>query len=121
MTCIDSQRMYTVEEQEARQREERRKAEYWTPQGQTGGANSMGIRPPTAIELQNMRVDRILRRLDYHPPNEFTIPKYQALRDAAKSFVTTMVRNCPESADTESAITMVEHALMMANKAIANG
>jgi hypothetical protein len=67
-----------------------------------------------------MKLRRVMNRLDYHAPNRTQIPRYQAIRDAAKAFVTVLVRNTPAfSDDAEAAIRTLEATVMMANKAIA--
>ena len=78
-------------------------------------------RPASELEMQNIRIERAVRRLDYHPPTEAQRVRYQALRDAAKAFVTVIIRNCPQYVqETNRAIDIVELALMTANKSIAN-
>jgi hypothetical protein len=77
-------------------------------------------RPATDQEVQDAILSRILKRLDYHTPTSNQIPRYQNLRDASKTFVTAIIRNCPPNSDeTMAAIRGVEASLMCANKAIA--
>jgi hypothetical protein len=97
--------------------------------GQSGGPTDpvpvnecmTGHAPMGPNEIQEMYLAEVLRRLDYHPPTTVTLPKFRAIRDAAKAFIVVLVRNCPPgSRDSEQAIAQVECAVMVANKAIAN-
>jgi hypothetical protein len=55
----------------------------------------------------------------YQPPNETTVPKYQAVNQAAKNFAEVVLQNCPPSADRSDAIRKIREARMTANAAIA--
>ena len=55
----------------------------------------------------------------YHAPNEFTIPKYAAINQAAKNFAEIVLANCPGGADRTRAIEAIRAARMLANAAIA--
>ena len=55
----------------------------------------------------------------YHPPTEFTLPKYAAINQAAKNFAEVILANCPRGADRSAAIRLVRDARMTANAAIA--
>jgi hypothetical protein len=57
----------------------------------------------------------------YHSPTPEQLPKYQAIREAAKAFATVIVDNTPSSADQTAAIRKVREATMTANAAIACG
>jgi len=55
----------------------------------------------------------------YHSPDPEDIPKYLAIREAAKSFASVIVNNSPPSADQTVAIRRVREAVMCANAAVA--
>jgi hypothetical protein len=55
----------------------------------------------------------------YHAPNAEQIPKYNELREAAKTFAETIMRLTPNCADQSAAIRYVRNAVMTANAAIA--
>lgn len=55
----------------------------------------------------------------YHAPTPEQLPKYTALREAAKAFAQVIVDNTPSSADQTTAIRKVREAVMTANAAIA--
>lgn len=57
----------------------------------------------------------------YHSPDAEQLPKYQAIRDAAKNLAQVIVNNTPPSADQSAAIRLVREAGMTANAAIACG
>lgn len=58
-------------------------------------------------------------RFTYHPPNADQIPKYNALRSAAKEFAEMVVELCPVSREQALALTNIEQGVMWANAAIA--
>ena len=55
----------------------------------------------------------------YHPPNEVTLPKFQAINQAAKNFAEVVLQNCPAGSDRSGAIHAIRMARMVANAAIA--
>jgi hypothetical protein len=55
----------------------------------------------------------------YQAPNDFTIPKYAAINQAAKNFAEVVLANCPRGADMSAAIRLIRDARMTANAAIA--
>ena len=57
----------------------------------------------------------------YHSPTAEQLPKYQAVRDAAKVFAKVVVDNTPSSADQTAAVRKIREATMTANQAIACG
>ena len=65
--------------------------------------------------------DLIGELFTYHAPNADTIPKYNAINEAAKAFALVVHQNCPASADRTAAIRKIQEARMTANSAIANG
>ena len=56
---------------------------------------------------------------EYHKPTETQLPKYVAIRAAAKQFAATILKHTPPSADQTAAIRMVRESVMTANAAIA--
>lgn len=57
----------------------------------------------------------------YHAPTTDQIPKYQAIRDAAKAFALVLIANTPASADQTAAVRLLRQAVTTANQAIALG
>lgn len=55
----------------------------------------------------------------YHAPESDQIPKYNAIREAAKEFAHVVIANTPASADQTAAIRLLRQAVMTANAAIA--
>jgi len=55
----------------------------------------------------------------YHPPNPVTLPKFQAINQAAKNFAEVVLQNCPAGSDRSGAINCIRTARMVANAAIA--
>jgi hypothetical protein len=55
----------------------------------------------------------------YHAPTPDQIPKYTALREAAKIFAAVVMAACPQSADRTAALRKVREAVMTANAAVA--
>lgn len=56
----------------------------------------------------------------YHKPSAETIPKYDAINEAAKALALAIDANCPPGADRTYAMRLVQSARMTANSAIAN-
>ena len=56
---------------------------------------------------------------DYHQPTADQLPRYQAIRAAAKNFAQVIVDNTGASADQTAAVRKVSEAAMTANAAIA--
>lgn len=57
----------------------------------------------------------------YHSPTPDQLPRYVAIRNAAKDFAEVIVANSPDCADTTAAVRKVREATMTANQAIACG
>lgn len=55
----------------------------------------------------------------YHPPTLETVPKFQAINQAAKNFAEIVLQNCPPSFDRKAAIDKIIEAKMTANASIA--
>ncbi len=76
-----------------------------TPDGQIGRAYSE---------------DGLLNHIfSYHSPTSETLPKYAALREAARHFAKTILMNVPPGADRTLAIVKVREAVMTANAGVA--
>jgi hypothetical protein len=63
-----------------------------------------------------MDLDNIFK---YHAPTPDQLPKYEALRNAAKTFAQAIVDNSPAGPDQTAAIRKVREAVMTANASIA--
>lgn len=57
----------------------------------------------------------------YHAPTEDMLPKFGALRDAARVFACTVMQTCPPSPDRTAAMRQIADAVMTANRSIALG
>lgn len=57
----------------------------------------------------------------YHSPKPTDLIGYQAIREAGKYLATSIMLNCPPSADRTAAIRKVREAVMTANASIACG
>jgi len=55
----------------------------------------------------------------YHAPDPDQVVKYQRVRDEAKSFANTLIRNTPRCADQTAAIRKLRETVQIANAAIA--
>lgn len=66
-----------------------------------------------------MTDEQIVKELfSYHQPNEWTLPKHQAINQAAKNLAEVILQNCPRSSDRSAAINLVRMVRMTANAAI---
>lgn len=85
------------------------------------GQNAQCAEAPTkAYAGDSSRNDYVLRELfTYHPVHPDQIPKYQAIRAAAKYFAEVLLANTPYCADQSAAIRKVREAVMTANASIA--
>ena len=71
-----------------------------------------GIRAESEAEI-------LSRMFSYQPPTETTIPKFQAINQAAKNFAEVVLQHCPPSPDRSVVILKIREARMTANQAIA--
>ena len=55
----------------------------------------------------------------YHPPTSETLPKFNAINQAAKNFAEIVLQNCPRGCDRSAAIRLIRDARMTANAAVA--
>jgi hypothetical protein len=69
---------------------------------------------------QNMYTDKQIEEIfTYHSPSSDQLPKYQAIRDAAKAFALVVVKNTDSSPDQSAVIRKIREAVMTANASIA--
>lgn len=68
------------------------------------------------MSITNSQIEDIFT---YHPPTEDQMPKYFAIREAAKTFAEVLVANTPSSPDQTAALRLLRQAVMTANGAIA--
>lgn len=71
---------------------------------------------PTAHSPLSEKIDELFT---YHAPTPEQIPKYEAIRAAAKVFAHVLVANTPPSADQTAAIRKLRECVHVANAAIA--
>ena len=57
----------------------------------------------------------------YHSPSPEQLPKYEAIRNAAKEFAKIIQSNTPPCADQAAAMRLLREAVMTANASIALG
>lgn len=55
----------------------------------------------------------------YHSPTPEQLPKYLAIREAARKFADVIVENTPPCADQTVAVRKIREATMVANQSIA--
>jgi len=68
----------------------------------------------TAEEESRLRKD-----FSYHPPKPDQIPRYEEIRDYARTFAAALLEKCPPSRERSLALTALEEAVMWANASIA--
>lgn len=95
-----------------RELREQREADY-----NRRGGDSCGGQIGTAPLMTEAQILREL--FSYHPPTSDTLPKFQAINQAAKNFAEVVLQNCPSSADRSAAIRLIRDARMTANAAVA--
>ena len=64
-------------------------------------------------------LDKIQNDFTYHSPNQEQIVRYDSIRYKAKELALTFARLCPDSAELEQALFLLNLATMSANAAIA--
>lgn len=70
--------------------------------------------------LREMTSDESIDQIfTYHSPSQGQIPKYQAIREAAKYFAKILWTNVPPGSDRRAALRKLREAVMTANAAIA--
>lgn len=70
-------------------------------------------------DLERAALATIEDLFTYHPPSTGQIPRYQAIREAAKAFALAIHKHCPPSADRTYAMRQLQSAVMTANRSIA--
>lgn len=76
------------------------------------------------VEINSMQESRFTPEVigdifSYHAPSAEQLPKYEAIRSAARKFAEVLVANTPASADQTTAIRKLRDCVMTANAAIA--
>ncbi len=71
---------------------------------------------PEGQMYEPIDVDHLFK---YHAPKPEQLPKYEALRESAKSFAKSIVELTPPGADQSAALRKVREAVMTANASIA--
>ena len=59
------------------------------------------------------------RAFTYHPPQPDQIPRYQTIRDNAKTLAFEILAHCPDSPERTIALRKLQECTMMANASIA--
>ena len=90
---------------------EKQRAQY-AQTGQPSGSAGYSCRPLSNAEI-------LAELFEYHPPTAETLPKFQAINQAAKNFAEVVLQNCPAGADRSIALNCIRNARMFANAAIA--
>jgi hypothetical protein len=62
---------------------------------------------------------RLKKDFTYHPPVPNQVPRYEKIRDYARTFAATILKDCPPSRERSLALTHLEEAVMWANASIA--
>ncbi|MCL5884704.1 MAG: hypothetical protein M1377_05105 [Deltaproteobacteria bacterium] len=62
---------------------------------------------------------RLKKDFSYHPPIPNQVPRYNEIRDFARTFAATLLEKCPPSRERSLALTKMEEAVMWANASIA--
>ena len=57
-------------------------------------------------------------RFSYHPPRPDQVPRYEAIRQAAKEFAELVADLCPQGRERALALTHLEQSVMWANAGI---
>jgi hypothetical protein len=61
---------------------------------------------------------RLKKDFTYHPPVPNQLPRYEEIRDYARTFAATILKDCPPSRERSLALTHLEEAVMWANASI---
>lgn len=85
--------------------------------GQTMPDVAMGC---SAAYDPSAQINAMLNDLfQYHPPRPDQLPRYQAIRSAARHFAEVMLSNTRSCADQQNALLFIRMATQMANAAVA--
>ena len=69
--------------------------------------------------IRNEDRKRIEKVFTYHPPKPDQVPRYNLIRDHARTFAFRIVENCPPSRERSLALTALEECVMWGNASIA--
>ena len=69
--------------------------------------------------LTDQELEQLHRSYTYHPPKDDQPERYVEIREAAKTLAMTIMECAPSSRERSIALTQLELAVTMANKAIA--
>jgi hypothetical protein len=83
--------------------------------GEVAGCNSGSIGGMRAISQE----ERIAELFKYHAPREDQLPKYDAIRTAAKHFAEILLKNTTYGADQSDALRKLRECVMVANASVA--
>jgi len=70
-------------------------------------------------ELSPLQQKQLEEYFTYHPPTSDQLPRYEAIRGAAKEFAHVLLANTPPSADQSASLRLLREAVMTANASIA--
>jgi len=62
---------------------------------------------------------RLQKDFTYHSPKPDQLPRYEEIRDFARTFAATLLEKCPPSRERSLALTALEESVMWANASIA--
>lgn len=71
--------------------------------------------------MHGLNLEAINDMFTYHAPTPEQLPKYAAIREAARLFGTVILENTPPSADQTATIRLLRQCVMSANQSIATG
>ncbi len=63
--------------------------------------------------------ERIENDFKYHAPQPDQIPRYEAINESARLLAHTINKNCPNSREKSTSLTLLDQVRMMANAAVA--
>lgn len=70
-------------------------------------------------QITDEEKNRLKKDFTYHPPVPYQLPRYEEIRDYARTFASTLLKDCPPSRERSLALTALEEAVMWANASIA--
>lgn len=70
------------------------------------------------MEPIDQRLDHLF---SYHPPDPEDIPRFAAIREAARAYAAVLLQNTPSSADQAAALRAIRESVAWANASIALG
>lgn len=71
--------------------------------------------------MPGMTFDDIQHIFKYHAPTPDQLPKYEIIRDTARTLALTIIEYTPQCPSQTTAIQLLRQAVMVANQAIATG